>query len=146
MRTEPPCAEAPPDQRGDGPVRVLLVEDDPVVQALAMAVLMADERFRVVACTDSVSATLAVLSTGEVDVLLLDHDLPDGDAGAVVRHLQDAGSAGTSDVPVLLHTARDDAAVVASALGVPFRAKGDDWAGTLAQLARLAAARGSDGR
>lgn len=118
-------------------VRVLVVDDDRVVQALAQAVLTADARFSVAGTTGTVRETLLVLSGGGVDVVLLDHDLPDGDAAAVVRGLRTDCDA-DSVVPVLLHTARDDARIVAAELGIPFRSKGD-WAGLLTELARLGA-------
>lgn len=113
-------------------IRVLVVDDDKLVREIAVAVIDADPRFSVVATATSVREAIRALGWGGIDVVLLDHDLPDGNAALVIAVLLD-----TEMVPVLLHTARADATVVAAELSVPVRRKGGDWGALLSELARV---------
>lgn len=113
------------------PVRVLLVDDDPVVVALAQLLIEQDERLTLVHVAGDVAVTLQYLAEHAVDAVLLDHDLPDGDAAEVVAFLRLAAPA----TRIVLHTARADALERHGALQTDAVAvKGADWPGVLLHL------------
>ena len=83
------------------PTRVLLVEDDPRIgEVLALA--LGDHGHDVELATSG-EAALATAAGGRHDVVLLDLMLPDLDGIEVCRRLR-----ATSDVPVIMVTARGD--------------------------------------
>lgn len=67
------------------PLRVLVVEDDDVVQALLQATLL--RAGYAVSHAASVTAALKCLQQGDIDVLICDADLPGDDSGELVQHL-----------------------------------------------------------
>ena len=93
-------------------MRVLLVEDDPMIGA-AVSVALKDAAYAVDWVRDGATAE-SVLEHGEHQAVLLDLGLPKRDGLEVLRRLRQAGNA----VPVLVITARD---------GVDDRIKGLDF-------------------
>ncbi len=84
-----------------GPLRVLLVEDDPLDAALVQEMLR-DEAQVEIECFDRVTAALDVLQRKGADVVLLDLGLPDSNGLETVRHVV----AAAPEVPVIVHTGR----------------------------------------
>src|SRR5262245_29287634 len=89
--------------------RVLLVEDDPVVQ-MALVHALNDLGHIVQAVGTAVSA-LREATTRQLDLVILDLGLPDLDGVAVLRMLR-----GVSNVPVIIATARGAESSVVSSL------------------------------
>lgn len=115
-------------------VRVLLVDDDSVVAAIVRVLLAHEPGLRLVHAAATVEQALSFLSGNQVDLVLLDHDLPDGDGGEVLRHLRDV----QPDARVVLHTARGDAAARHEELGTDGVAhEGEDWLALVCQLRSL---------
>jgi DNA-binding response OmpR family regulator len=82
-------------------MRLLVVEDNEKMAAL-LARLLADNGFTV-DCVGTVEEAEAAIDTATYDAILLDLGLPDGDGGALLRHLRRSGQM----IPVLVATARD---------------------------------------
>ena len=82
-----------------GPVKVLLVEDEPKMLALIRRVLTA-ERFVVDGAPDGATA-IALATSGDYDVAVVDRMLPDMDGLAVIRVMRAQGVR----TPVLMLTA-----------------------------------------
>ena len=82
-------------------MRVLLVEDDPMIGA-AICTALRDAAYAVDWVRDGPGAA-AALAPGEHQAVLLDLGLPDGDGLDALRRLRASGSA----VPVIIITARD---------------------------------------
>jgi DNA-binding response OmpR family regulator len=80
-------------------MRVLVVEDDPAVAEPLLAGLQRNG----IETEHVVYASQVVLAAQNVDVVLLDLGLPDGDGLEVLRELRR-----TSDIPVIIATARGD--------------------------------------
>jgi DNA-binding response OmpR family regulator len=80
-------------------MKVLVVEDDPAVSVPLLAGLQRNG----IETEHVVYASQVVLAAQNVDVVLLDLGLPDGDGIDVLRELRK-----TSDVPVIIATARGD--------------------------------------
>ena len=82
-----------------GPMKVLVVEDDPAVSEPLLAGLQRNG----IETEHVVYASQVVVAAQNVDVVLLDLGLPDGDGIDVLRELRR-----NSDVPVIIATARGD--------------------------------------
>jgi two-component system OmpR family response regulator len=82
-------------------VRILLVEDDPMIGE-ALLTALRDEAYAVDWVRDGASA-LTALAVGTYQAVLLDLGLPDGDGLEVLRHARGAGML----APVIILTARD---------------------------------------
>lgn len=82
-----------------GPMKVLVVEDDPAVSEPLLAGLQRNG----IETEHVVYASQVVMAAQNVDVVLLDLGLPDGDGIDVLRELRR-----NSDVPVIIATARGD--------------------------------------
>lgn len=97
-------------------MRVLIVEDDPMVMRLNVEYLNRLDDLRLVAQCESVPAALEVLERETVDLVLLDVYLGNRSGLEVIRHLQRSGR----DVAVVLITAASELATVRTAwrLGV----------------------------
>jgi DNA-binding response OmpR family regulator len=95
----------------DGPARILVVEDDRVINQ-AVADRLTGEGYDVVQAYDGPDA-VARFADAEPDLVLLDVMLPGFDGHEVCRRIQ-AGR----PVPVLMLTARDDEADILVGLGV----------------------------
>lgn len=80
-------------------MKVLVVEDDPAVSEPLLAGLQRNG----IETDHVVYASQVILAAQNVDVVLLDLGLPDGDGIDVLRELRK-----TSDVPVIIATARGD--------------------------------------
>ena len=83
---------------------VLLAEDEPMVVEVLQGMLEA-KGHRVRATADGLAA-LAALDAGDVDVLILDLDLPEIDGFEILRILRTREQGGTTHLPVLVITAR----------------------------------------
>jgi len=81
-------------------VKVLLVDDDAIVRAWVHMALEGTE-FRVVGEAGTVANGLGLFELRRPDVLLVDHRLPDGVGGDLVRELRERGIR----TPVLMMTA-----------------------------------------
>ena len=93
---------APGAVRSDSPLRLLLVEDDPIV-AETLAGLLRAQGHAVVHVAHGLGA-LAEIATGQFDAALLDLDLPGMDGLALARMLRAQGFR----APLLAVTARSD--------------------------------------
>ncbi|MGZ4556387.1 MAG: response regulator [Mycobacteriaceae bacterium] len=93
--------------------RVLVVDDDPIMLALSEA-LLEGSGFTVAAHAPDVRSATEQLERSRPDVVLLDHDLPDGTAHDVVLVVRERHPA----TPIVLWTARPDVHTRASHLGV----------------------------
>jgi DNA-binding NarL/FixJ family response regulator len=74
-----------------GPIRIAVVEDQPLFRSMLELTLGAAPDVRVVASVGSVKEATAALRPGAVDVAVLDIDLPDGNGialGVTVRRTQ----------------------------------------------------------
>ena len=114
-RTDLPVAGSP---AGPGRVRVLVVDDDPSMRQLALA--MFDDDFEVSLAEDGKEG-LRRATLERPDLILLDLHLPDVSGKEVVRRLRK--SASTSMIPVMMITAQDDGASEVESL----RAGVDDY-------------------
>jgi DNA-binding NarL/FixJ family response regulator len=99
-------------------VRALLVDDHAVTRAGLADLLAGEPGLEVVAQAGTVAEALAVAHPGEVDVAIVDLQLPDGDGIELCRELR----AGDPGLKVLILTAFDDdqahlAALAAGATG-----------------------------
>src|SRR5690349_13267118 len=72
-----------------GGVRVLIVDDHEVLASTLAMALEVDDQLEVVGTAGSLADAEALLRERGVDVLLLDHRLPDGDGIASIPRLQD---------------------------------------------------------
>lgn len=82
-------------------VRILLVEDDPAIRSTLTRGL--GEHGAVVSAVGSAVEAIKVLATDRPDAVMLDLGLPDLDGSDVLTMVR-----ATSDVPVVIATARDD--------------------------------------
>ena len=82
--------------------RVLVVEDDPVLRGQLLA-LLEKEGYRSVRGAATVADSLAITSTWQPQLLLLDVMLPDGNGFDLLRRVRE-----TSDAPALFLSARDE--------------------------------------
>lgn len=93
------------------PMRVLVVDDDMRVARINAAYVAKVPGFRVVAQTHSAAEALDFLTSHPVDLILLDHYLPDENGLALVRRLRQLGH--SADV-IMVTAARDLATVQAA--------------------------------
>jgi DNA-binding NarL/FixJ family response regulator len=93
-------------------IRVLVVDDHPVLRAGLEAVLRVEPGFRCVGAAADGAAMWAELRRARPDVVILDHRLGDEDGVALCRELQREPEAPA----VLLYTAAPSAALRAEAL------------------------------
>ncbi|MBT2481924.1 response regulator [Streptomyces sp. ISL-94] len=93
------------------PMRVLVVDDDMRVARINAAYVAKVPGFLVVAQTHSAAEALAFLTTHPVDLILLDHYLPDENGLDLVRRLRQLGR--STDV-IMVTAARDLATVQAA--------------------------------
>ncbi|WP_256105069.1 response regulator [Streptomyces sp. ODS05-4] len=92
-------------------IRVLVVDDDVRVAAVNAAYVAKVPGFAVAAVAHSAAEALARVAEQPVDLVLLDHYLPDGDGLGVVRELRDRGH----HTDVIMVTAARDLATVRAA-------------------------------
>ena len=93
---------SPTPLRSDGaPVRILLVEDDPVI-AKILEELLTESGFSVSAASSGQAMDVA-LTQEAVDLILLDVMLPQEDGFSICRRLR-----GASNVPIIMVTALDE--------------------------------------
>ncbi|MFI0985839.1 DUF7342 family protein [Streptomyces exfoliatus] len=93
-------------------IDVLVVDDDVLVARINAAYVAKVPGFRVVATAHSTSEALAALDERPVDLILLDHYLPDENGLAAVRELRTRGH----QCDVIMVTAARDVATVQAAM------------------------------
>ena len=77
-----------PTQTAGAPLRVLLVEDSPVIRESVVELIEANGRARVAYTTDSESAAIGELKTNPYDVVIVDLRLREGSGFGVLRAIQ----------------------------------------------------------
>ncbi len=90
--------------------RILYVEDEPDIRAVAQMALEAVGGFVVVACASG-SEALAAAPTAEADLLLLDVMMPGLDGPSTLKALRDMPA--TANTPVIFMTAKVQASEIA---------------------------------
>ncbi|TXS57279.1 response regulator [Streptomyces sp. t39] len=121
-------------------IDVLVVDDDTRVAEINAAYVAKLPDFRVVARAHSAAEALARLAETPVDLILLDHYLPDGNGLAVVRELRRLGH----HTDVIMVTAARDVATVQAAMrhgALQYLVKPFTFAGLRAKLEAYAALR-----
>lgn len=121
-------------------IDVLVVDDDTRVAEINAAYVGKLPGFRVVARAHSAAEALARIAAAPVDLILLDHYLPDGNGLAVVREMRRLGH--PSDV--IMVTAARDVATVQAAMrhgALQYLVKPFTFAGLRAKLEAYAALR-----
>ncbi|MEU8618847.1 response regulator [Streptomyces sp. NPDC048623] len=123
-------------------IDVLVVDDDVRVARVNAAYVAKVPGFRVAAVAHSAAEALAVLAAADqpVDLILLDHYLPDGTGLAVVRELRALGR----ESDVIMVTAARDVATVREAMrhgALQYLVKPFGFAGLRAKLEAYAALR-----
>lgn len=100
----PPAPVTAARPRGDGPVRILLADDDGAMRKLLRTVLER-EGYDVTEALDGLE-TLDAIEAGRADLVILDHDMPNLTGLGVLEELRARVS--TATIPVLMLTARTD--------------------------------------
>jgi len=90
--------------------RILYVEDEPDIRAIAQMALEAVGGFTVIVCSSG-SEALAAAPTAQADLLLLDVMMPGMDGPSTLKALRALPA--TADTPVIFMTAKVQAAEVA---------------------------------
>lgn len=88
----------------DDAVRVLLVDDDPLVRTIMSAKLL-EQGYRVTQATDGLAA-LDMLGNAPADIVVTDLEMPDLDGFGLIRRIR--GSAWGSALPIVVVTGSDD--------------------------------------
>lgn len=96
------------ESRADKPLRVLLVEDEPVIRELVSS-LLSDEQVEVISAGDGAEG-LRLAKESAFDLILLDVILPELDGVSVCRILK--GDPKTAPTPLYMLTARSKKADV----------------------------------
>jgi CheY-like chemotaxis protein len=97
-----------PTARSEDPLRILVVDDDPILREFALVHLSADEaEVKVAGGGDE---ALALLADWAADVVLLDLETPRIDGLALLRALSQ--SQAHRHLPVIVVTAREDVAAI----------------------------------
>ncbi|MFE0423752.1 response regulator [Streptomyces sp. NPDC058953] len=97
---------------GEGTIDVLVVDDDIRVAGINAAYVAKVPGFRVAATAHSAAEAVAAITDAPVDLVLMDHYLPDGNGLAVVRELRRLGR----HTDVIMVTAARDVATVQAAM------------------------------
>ncbi|MFE1961215.1 response regulator [Streptomyces sp. NPDC059479] len=121
-------------------IDVLIVDDDLRVAAINTAYVAKVAGFRVVAQAHSAAEALGRISEHSVDLILLDHHLPDENGLAVVRELRRLGH----QTDVIMVTAARDVATVQAAMrhgALQYLVKPFNFTGLRAKLEAYAALR-----
>ncbi|MFJ3381530.1 response regulator [Curtobacterium sp. NPDC090217] len=96
------------------PIRVLIVEDEPLTAEAHAAYLARLDGFELVGSVPTGRAMLAAVTADRPDLVLLDLDLPDAHGLQLLRALRSAGSA----IDVIAVTAANDARGVKNAIAL----------------------------
>ncbi|MER6617266.1 DUF7342 family protein [Streptomyces xantholiticus] len=121
-------------------IDVLVVDDDTRVAEINAAYVAKVEGFRVVALAHSAAEALARIAEMPVDLILLDHYLPDENGLSVVRELRAVGH----QTDVIMVTAARDVATVQAAMrhgALQYLVKPFNFAGLRAKLEAYATLR-----
>lgn len=121
-------------------IDVLVVDDDTRVAEINAAYVAKVEGFRVVALAHSAAEALARIAEMPVDLILLDHYLPDENGLSVVRELRALGH----QTDVIMVTAARDVATVQAAMrhgALQYLVKPFNFAGLRAKLEAYATLR-----
>ncbi|WNO77105.1 response regulator [Streptomyces sp. AM8-1-1] len=127
-------------ETAENPVEVLVVDDDVRVAAINAAYVAKVPGFHVAATAHSASEALARIADTPVDLVLMDHYLPDGNGLAVVRELRRLGH----QTDVIMVTAARDVATVQAAMrhgALQYLVKPFNFAGLRAKLEAYAGLR-----
>jgi len=98
------AAAGSPGPSGDGPLKVLIADDDPQMRRLVRAVLERD-KFVVYEASDGLDV-LDVVAQRQLDLIVLDMDMPRLDGLGVLEEL--GARVATAHIPVIVLTARSD--------------------------------------
>jgi len=85
-----PSQTVPTEPRPGDPLRVLLVEDSPVIREAVVELIESNGKARVAYATDSESAAVGELNSRPYDVFIVDLRLREGSGFGVLRALQKA--------------------------------------------------------
>ena len=97
--------------RAAGPLRLLVVDDDPFVRDL-LASILEDDGYRVVTAANGAAAA-AIFSAGPgVDLIVSDMNMPELDGQGLIRAVRGAGS----DVPIVILTGNNEVTTAIEAL------------------------------
>ncbi|MFF7199390.1 response regulator [Streptomyces sp. NPDC008141] len=135
-----PAETAGITETAESPVEVLVVDDDVRVAAINAAYVAKVPGFHVAATAHSASEALARIADTPVDLVLMDHYLPDGNGLAVVRELRRLGH----QTDVIMVTAARDVATVQAAMrhgALQYLVKPFNFAGLRAKLEAYAGLR-----
>ena len=110
---EPESEPEPDDEEGDGPVRVLLVDDDPVARAIARALLERD-RFEVSEAEDGQAALDILVRDPDFAIVVLDLDMPRLGGQETLRQIR--ATPATASLPAIVLTGRTGADIEAELL------------------------------
>lgn len=86
------CGSSADDAARDRKVRVMIVDDHPVVRLGMNALLSTQRDFEVVALAESGKAALAILQEQSVDVILLDLRMPGMSGGETLKRIRESGT------------------------------------------------------
>jgi DNA-binding NarL/FixJ family response regulator len=106
-----------------GPVRVLIVDDQPLFVFAVRELLLQDDRIDVVGATDNAAHAIELATTDAIDVVLMDLTMPGIDGLEATRALRRQAPE-TRVVVVTGRVEREDEAAATAAGAVAFMRKG----------------------
>ncbi len=117
-----PCARLNTDVQkpGDRKIKVMVVEDEPIVQKMVRKIIEQDGMFEVITKTNGLEA-LESLSGVKPDIMLLDIMMPHMNGFEVCRHVRQTPE--FADIPIIMLTALGDQADILKG----FEAGADDY-------------------
>jgi CheY-like chemotaxis protein len=137
MRREPTQATEQPNESeaAPGPIRVLVVDDDPDIRRLLRAMLGGSGRMTIVGEASSAAEALERVSDGDAEVIVLDHWLGDPPTGLEAAP---ALKAAAPEAKILLFTAYDVAGEAKASGAIDAFVRKDHLDGLQVMIRRLA--------